>query len=83
MTAKVFEKAFEYKVIYIFTVEDTTHAGLVKIGDATLKTNTSIDKISSQLQGVESSVLEQNQTVYRNSWIDTKAFMVGNSGQNY
>ena len=45
MTAKVFEKAFEYKVIYIFTVEDTTHAGLVKIGDATLKTNTSIDKL--------------------------------------
>lgn len=45
MTAKVFEKAFEYKVIYIFTVEDTIHAGLVKIGDATLKTNTSIDKL--------------------------------------
>lgn len=45
MTAKVFEKAFEYKVIYIFTVEDTVHAGLVKIGDATLKTNTSIDKL--------------------------------------
>lgn len=41
----MFEKAFEYKVIYIFTVEDTTHAGLVKIGDATLKTNTSIDKL--------------------------------------
>lgn len=45
MTAKVFEKAFEYKVIYIFTVEDTIHDGLVKIGDATLKTNTSIDKL--------------------------------------
>ena len=45
MTANVFEKAFEYKVIYIFTIDDSLHNGLVKIGDATLKTSTSIDKL--------------------------------------
>ena len=41
-----FGKAFEYKVIYIFTIPDDAHKGLIKIGDATLSTDKSIDKLA-------------------------------------
>lgn len=40
-----FKSAFDYKVIYVFTILDQAHKGLVKIGDATLKTDTSIDRL--------------------------------------
>lgn len=45
MPVEVFDEALKFKVIYIFTIEDSAHNGLVKIGDATLKTNTPIDKL--------------------------------------
>lgn len=41
-----FKNSFEYKVIYVFTIEDEAHKGLVKIGDATLHTETSIDLLT-------------------------------------
>ena len=41
-----FVKAFNYKVIYAFTVDDEKHSGLIKIGDATLHTDLSIDKLT-------------------------------------
>lgn len=41
-----FVKAFNYKVIYAFTVDDEKHRGLIKIGDATLHTDLSIDKLT-------------------------------------
>ena len=41
-----FVKAFNYKVIYAFTVDDEKHRGLIKIGDATLHTELSIDKLT-------------------------------------
>lgn len=41
-----FTNAFNYKVIYVFTVNDDSHKGLVKIGDATLHTDLTPDKIS-------------------------------------
>ncbi len=34
-----FESTFEYKLIYIFRINDESHKGYLKIGDATLKTN--------------------------------------------
>lgn len=40
-----FKNAFEFKVIYVFTIDDQVHKGLVKIGDATLHTNTPIDQL--------------------------------------
>lgn len=40
-----FKKAFEHKVIYVFTIDDEAHRGLVKIGDATLHTDTPIDAL--------------------------------------
>lgn len=41
-----FKNSFEYKVIYVFTIEDETHKGLLKIGDATLHTNLPIDQLT-------------------------------------
>lgn len=41
-----FVKAFNYKVIYAFTVDDEKHSGLIKIGDTTLHTELSIDKLT-------------------------------------
>lgn len=28
-----FKNAFEFKVIYVFTIDDQTHKGMVKIGE--------------------------------------------------
>lgn len=41
-----FDSTFKYKVIYIFSINNKTHKGLLKIGDATVSTNLSIDKLS-------------------------------------
>ncbi len=38
-----FESTFEYKLIYIFGINDGNHEGVLKIGDATLKTNEKYD----------------------------------------
>lgn len=34
-----FESTFEYKLIYVFRINDGNHNGCLKIGDATIKTN--------------------------------------------
>lgn len=41
-----FGVSFEYKVIYIFSINDRAHAGLLKIGDASLNTATAIDALA-------------------------------------
>lgn len=41
-----FNSTFDYKVIYAFTINDDTHNHLIKIGDATLHTNTPPDSLS-------------------------------------
>ena len=41
-----FKEAFNYKVIYAFEIQDEKHKGLIKIGDATLKTTSSIDNLN-------------------------------------
>lgn len=43
--AKRFESSFSYKLIYIFRINDKAHEGLLKIGDATLKTDESVDSL--------------------------------------
>lgn len=37
-----FESSFEYKVIYVFTIDDEKHKGLLKIGDATVETDEAV-----------------------------------------
>ena len=40
-----FEKTFQRKIIYVFRINDEAHKGLLKIGDATIKTNTPSEKL--------------------------------------
>ena len=40
-----FQNTFCYKIIYIMTIADKKHEGLLKIGDATLHTKKSIDQL--------------------------------------
>ena len=42
----LFEKTFQRKLIYIFRINDEAHKGLLKIGDATIKSNLSSDELS-------------------------------------
>lgn len=41
-----FKEAFNYKVIYVFEIQDEKHKGLIKIGDTTLNTTSSIDNLN-------------------------------------
>lgn len=59
MPDKVFKNAFEYKVIYIFTIEDTAHRNLVKIGDATLHTETAIDQLTPNCRELNQASLKR------------------------
>ena len=40
-----FQPSFSYKLIYVFRINDTSHKGLLKIGDATLHTNTPVSAL--------------------------------------
>ena len=40
-----FEKTFEYKLIYVFRINDKAHEGLLKIGEATCHTDKNPDEI--------------------------------------
>ncbi|MFT3985483.1 MAG: Eco57I restriction-modification methylase domain-containing protein [Lachnospiraceae bacterium] len=42
---KVFSDSFEFKLLYVFAVNDEVHKGLLKIGDATLQTDKGIDEL--------------------------------------
>lgn len=44
--SSTFGVSFEYKVIYVFSINDRAHTGLLKIGDATLDTATPIDALA-------------------------------------
>lgn len=59
MVDKVFKNAFEYKVIYVFTIEDDLHRGLLKIGDATLHTETSIDHLTPNCRELNQASLKR------------------------
>lgn len=41
----IFESSFQYKLIYIISINDEKHKGLLKIGDATVKTDKTIDEL--------------------------------------
>lgn len=54
-----FKNAFEYKVIYIFTIDDNAHKDLVKIGDATLHTDTQIDMLTPNSRELNQAALKR------------------------
>lgn len=52
MPSSIFQSSFEYKLIYIFRINDGEHDGYLKIGDATIKTDkgyTELRPFSSEL----------------------------------
>lgn len=42
---KIFQESFEYKLIYVFAIGDDKHKELLKIGDATVQTDSPIDTL--------------------------------------
>lgn len=54
-----FQNAFNYKVIYAFAIDDDVHKGLVKIGDATLNTDLSIDKLFPNCRELNQAALKR------------------------
>jgi len=52
-----FKSSFDYKVIYVFTIDDETHRGLLKIGDATVKVD---ETITTDKLFPNSSILNQS-----------------------
>lgn len=43
---KIFTDAFQYKLIYIFAINDKDHKDILKIGDASIATNLPIEQLS-------------------------------------
>lgn len=54
-----FTSAFAYKVIYVFTVNDDTHKGLIKIGDATLNSDLTPDKFPTNCHDLNQAALKR------------------------
>lgn len=54
-----FKNAFNFKVIYAFTINDDNHRGLIKIGDATLHTTSSIDSLSPNCRELNQAALKR------------------------
>lgn len=54
-----FEESFEYKLIYVFEIRDESHNGLLKIGDATLKTSTIIDELTPNCRELNQAALNR------------------------
>ncbi len=54
-----FKSAFDYKVIYAFTVDDDKHRGLIKIGDATLHSDEGTDKLPPNCRALNQAALSR------------------------
>ena len=57
-----FKNAFEYKVIYVFAIDDPAHKGLLKIGDATVHTDLPIDKLAPGCRELNQAALNRIKT---------------------
>jgi len=54
-----FESSYEYKLIYIFEIRDEAHKGLLKIGDATIKSDEPIDSLPPNCRALNQSALNR------------------------
>ncbi len=54
-----FGATFDYKLIYVFALNDTQHEGLLKIGDATIHTVASIDKLPPNCHDLNQAALQR------------------------
>ena len=55
----VFGTAFEYKLIYVFAINDEAHKGLLKIGDTTIQSDTSIDALFPNCKALNQAALSR------------------------
>lgn len=55
----VFGTSFEYKLIYVFAINDETHKGLLKIGDTTIQSDASIDTLSPNCKALNQAALSR------------------------
>lgn len=55
----LFINAFDYKVIYAFTINDDAHKGLIKIGDATLSSELTPDKLPPNSRDLNQAALKR------------------------
>ena len=54
-----FKSAFDYKVIYVFIVDDENHKDLIKIGDTTLHSDTAIDSLPPNCRALNQAALSR------------------------
>jgi len=59
MTVIQFKSTFEYKLIYVMRINDKEHNGLLKIGDATVKTDKSEKELVPNCKELNSSAKER------------------------
>lgn len=55
----LFESSFGYKLIYVFEIRDEQHKKLLKIGDTTIKTDESIDKLPPNCKALNQAAKER------------------------
>lgn len=72
MSSNKFMNSFDYKVIYIFEIQDEVHKGLLKIGDATLKSDTPIDKLPPNCKELNQAALKRIRSYTNTAGITTK-----------
>lgn len=67
-----FETSFKYKLIYIFEIRDEAHKGLLKIGDATIDTQESIDKLPPNCKALNSAAMARIKQYTNTAGVDPK-----------
>lgn len=55
----VFGTSFEYKLIYVFAIDDEAHKGLLKIGDTTIQSDASIDTLFPNCKALNQAALNR------------------------
>lgn len=55
----VFGTSFEYKLIYVFAINDEAHKGLLKIGDTTIQSDASIDALFPNCKALNQAALSR------------------------
>jgi hypothetical protein len=55
----VFGTSFEYKLIYVFAINDEVHKGLLKIGDTTIQSDASIDALFPNCKAMNQAALSR------------------------
>lgn len=69
---KVFRDSFEYKLIYVFAINDEPHKGLLKIGDTTIQSEESIDALFPNCRALNQAALSRIKQYTNTAGISTQ-----------